>query len=548
MTAHAHQSPSPDFFTAYKTLVEKTASANNLQEVMEAMIDALLNILPKANCAFLIPQPDAELSIIYCTSHNAQSPVIFNHILEEMRKALSQYGAFKNQSSIALEKALQGKVMLEVIRQGATFDETSLENISSICIPIESQDQLRGLFYIDVMQDERLHKIQGQIEELLAVTASSFQVIEDRIKQRVQSIKQYRQALDAASDGVAFLTPEGKVEYWNPSLLSLTGYSDWEVEGGDFCQLFLHEKTNDQLLESIKNAIKNGEHFISDDVILQLRNNNSLELNLSVSPVIDDGRICFFIALLRDIHAQKVVQEFQQHFDTFISHQISTPLSSIITECSMLLDEMGGELSQTQKEIVQSIKKQTSEALDLARYFLTILRLEKGQIHIDTQPEDPAQLIEDALELIQPKCQSNQCTIEVIKPNALSPVMVEGSMVRQVITNLITNAIKYSPKDRSHIKIELSEKDSHCEIRVTDNGIGIPQDAQKHIFSKLYRAENAKQNNRLGMGLGLYFVKLLVEALGGFVGFTSNPALEDKQGETTFWIKLPICKEDKNVE
>ena len=131
--------------------------------------------------------------------------------------------------------------------------------------------------------------------------------------------------------------------------------------------------------------------------------------------------------------------------------------------------------------------------------------------------------------------QQNGCKIEFIRPSyELPKIKIDNSLLKQVIHNLLTNAIRYSPKGRGQIKVEVRDKGLDYVIVVSDNGMGIPKEDQKRIFERFYRAKNASELTSEGTGLGLYINKLIVEAYGGRIWFES----EEGKG-TKFFVSVP---------
>lgn len=164
---------------------------------------------------------------------------------------------------------------------------------------------------------------------------------------------------------------------------------------------------------------------------------------------------------------------------------------------------------------------------------LNASRIELGRLSIEPKPTDIAALIKSNVAEVAPLAAEKNVTIKT-NVRDLPQISLDPLLINQVLHNLLTNAIRYSSKTDAQVDISAKMTQTNLEIRVSDNGIGIPSDAQAHLFERFYRAENAKKAVQDGSGLGLYLVKIILKESGGDVHVTS----QENKG-TTFTVLLP---------
>lgn len=244
--------------------------------------------------------------------------------------------------------------------------------------------------------------------------------------------------------------------------------------------------------------------------------------------------------ILHDITHLKEVDRMKTEFVSIVSHQLRTPLTSIKLFMEMLTGGDAGKLNKKQKDYLDNVQQSAQHMISLVNDLLNISRLEAGKIQLDLKPTDLKKLIGKVLQELDVIGKAHNCEINFQADfDALPKALADSSLMGQAFHNLISNAIQYSSsgKNRIDISINRTEDNNHLAIAVKDTGIGIPESAQKRIFEKFFRAENAIKVKTDGTGLGLYIVKMIIENMGGGIRFDSVVG----QG-TTFYITIPIDK------
>lgn len=238
--------------------------------------------------------------------------------------------------------------------------------------------------------------------------------------------------------------------------------------------------------------------------------------------------------LRKSLEKERELGELKSRFVTMASHEFRTPLSTVLSSV-FLLENYSGDTYEKQKTVhINRIKKAVHNLTEILNDFLSIGKLEEGRVEVNSAPLNLEEFIRDFIpELETVKKNDQKFEYEHVGDDKI--VMTDKQLLKNILINLVSNAIKYSnPGDT--INIGTSLDNGTFEIQVKDQGIGIPEHEQKQIFNRFYRANNA--TNIQGTGLGLNIVKKYVELLNGTIQFVSK----ENKG-TTFKVNLPILTE-----
>lgn len=225
------------------------------------------------------------------------------------------------------------------------------------------------------------------------------------------------------------------------------------------------------------------------------------------------------------------VEELKTNFLSMMSHDLKTPIARIQGMTDIVKND-ANPLSARQLEAVDTVKRSSDELLEFVSGILNLGRIESKAIQLHLHSKDINSVVTDVVQKLDYMARSKEITIRTeLEP--LFSIKIDVDLIRQVLQNLIENAIKYSP-DKTSVLVSTEERDGWIVIQVADQGPGVPESELPHIFMKFYRSRNAKASTIKGSGLGLYLAKYFVELHKGRIHVDSRPG----QG-STFTVELP---------
>lgn len=238
----------------------------------------------------------------------------------------------------------------------------------------------------------------------------------------------------------------------------------------------------------------------------------------------------------------KALDETKDEFIGMASHQLRTPLTSIKGYVSMVLEGDAGKLNDMQYKLLDQAFTSSQRMVYLIADLLNLSRLKTGKFVIDASSVNIAELISGEISQLRETAASRNVTIVYDQPAKFPVLELDMSKMQQVLMNLIDNAIYYTPAG-GKIEIRLKKLQKEVEFTVKDNGIGVPKAERPHLFTKFYRATNAKKQRPDGTGIGLFMAKKVIVAHGGSIVF------ESAEGKgSTFGFRLPLKNNLKQLE
>jgi PAS domain S-box-containing protein len=340
----------------------------------------------------------------------------------------------------------------------------------------------------------------------------------EREKEKIDAI------LHSIGDAVFVVDDNLKIVMFNKIAADISGFSPKEAVGQDYKRIlkFIYEdneKVND---EFIKKEMETGEiKEMSNHTLLIRKDGRKVPVADSASPLIKDGKVRGCVVVFRDVSSEREVDKAKTEFVSLASHQLRTPLSAINWYAEMLLDEDAGKLNKEQKEYLEEIYTGNQRMVDLVNALLNVSRLELGTFVIEPSMVDLKSVAENVLKELAQKIEKKKLKITKNYKGAIGKYKGDSKLLMIIFQNLISNAVKYTSQ-KGEIKVSVINQDNEIEIKVSDNGMGIPKDQQDKIFSKLFRADNVRSTDTQGTGLGLYIVKQIVDHCGGKIKFTSK--------------------------
>jgi signal transduction histidine kinase len=248
--------------------------------------------------------------------------------------------------------------------------------------------------------------------------------------------------------------------------------------------------------------------------------------------------------LRRSNEKLRQLDETKDDFISMASHQLRTPLTSVKGYVSMVLDGDAGDLTTLQKKLLNQSFISAQRMVYLISDLLNVSRLRTGKFVIEPVPTNIANVVAEEVKQLVETAKGRNLELIYHKPEHFPSLRLDETKTRQVIMNFIDNAIYYT-QSGGHITINLVDKPQSVEFTVVDDGIGVPKAEQHHLFSKFYRANNAKRARPDGTGLGLFMAKKVVVAHGGEIIFKSQEGKGSTFGFTFAKTKELLVAEDK---
>lgn len=261
--------------------------------------------------------------------------------------------------------------------------------------------------------------------------------------------------------------------------------------------------------------------IIADELVIAIQNSLRFEeiqrFNITLQQKINEAT-----KELRRVNARlRELDKTKDEFISMASHQLRTPLTTVKGYLSMVLDGDTGSVKKNQKEMVQKAFSGAQKMVYLIGDMLNVSRLQTGKFVIENQPTNLANLVAGEIAQLQETAEGHLIKLIYHKPDKFPVLNLDDNKIRQVVMNFLDNAIYYTPTNGS-VTVDLNSSDKEVQFTVTDTGIGIPAAVQHHLFSKFYRADNARKMRPDGTGLGLFMAKKVITAQGGAIIFKST--------------------------
>ena len=343
-----------------------------------------------------------------------------------------------------------------------------------------------------------------------------------------------RVMINQLADGVMTTDNQKRIAQANPAFLKMIGYHGPRPIGRAVDEIVgIQSLTN--MIDRVLDAP--GDEFIevSEEVCLEPDvKNGGIILGARCVPFRDRlGRNLGTITVLHDITALKRMDRLKSDFVSMVSHEIRSPMNSVLTQLKVVQDGLAGETTPKQRDILGRASEKISALNRLASELLDLAKIESGLITQEREAIKMAQLLEDQVVFHQAVARAKSIQLHLEPLPALPAVMANRLNLDEVFSNLIVNAINYTPENGT-ITIDAAVEGDYVRVRVKDTGIGIAEEDFDRIFDRFYRVKNDKTRFVIGTGLGLPIVKSIVDAHHGLLRVESEP-----DHGTTFSVFLP---------
>lgn len=348
--------------------------------------------------------------------------------------------------------------------------------------------------------------------------------------------------LSSLVDGVIAIDLSKNIVLANKAAQSLTGFTEAELINRPIDQ-FIH--IFDGSLEiSSKDYCQINPISSTRVVTLVSKDGKQTKITISTAPI-DEGVQSNLgcVLILHDLSREEGLEQMKLDFVSMASHELRTPLTSIVGYLSVFVSENQGKIPKEEMELIDRSLSSSKQLLILVGNLLSVNKIEKEQLTLSKEPLDWQETLIKAIEDLQNQAKLKNIVLTLAQaPSQLPKVLADPIRINEVIDNLVANAINYTnPGGR----IEVSTQATPNEVitTISDNGIGIPQEAIPHLFSKFFRVSNQLQKANKGTGLGLYISKSIIVKLGGKIW------VESELGKgTKFHFSLPIADTGSHMQ
>lgn len=336
--------------------------------------------------------------------------------------------------------------------------------------------------------------------------------------------------------GAVTTDENGMVDRINDRALKLLGFNRKEVMGKWFPKIFEAFDQNKKPIELINRPITQAFLTgmpVNTRTYYRTKSGSLLPVNIIVSPIIIDDKPVGAIEVFEDASVELEIDRMKSEFISIASHQLRTPLTSISIYAQMLADGIYGDLNPAQLESMETIIKATRRMNRLISALLDISKLENGKINIKYSHIDMKKITTTIIKDHGHQAARKNIPITLSVTKGKFRVASDELLAGEIVSNLISNAIKYTPVG-GKIYVSLKEKNDEIILEVKDTGYGIPKEFHDKVFTKFSRASNIESIDTTGSGLGLYLAREIANTLGGRLWFKSR----ENKG-TSFYFSLP---------
>jgi len=466
-------------------------------------------------CTVHVVEQDGSIAELAIAHHDA-AKVTFARELQDRYPADPQAPTGAAAVIRRGEAELMPEIPEHMLREAALddlhYDLIQQLGLSSyMCVPLKGRDAVLGaITFVASDSGRRFGADDLKLAEELARRAT-IAIENARLYHEAEERAQAARVLAAIGDGVLLVDRTGRVRLWNDAAERITGLAVQDVIGHRLHEAIPGWPTTERL----------------ETVPLELRSRGELWLSISAVAT-EDGVVYAF----RDLTRERALESMRQDLVATVSHELRTPLAAIYgAALTLRRDDIELE-AQLQSKLLEVIAEESARLSEIVNDLLLASQLDTGKLQANVEACDPLELVSLELDAARTHVPDN-VVLELDAPDRLPPIAADPGQLRQVLSNLIDNAIKYSPAG-GRIRVGLEPSDLYVRFTVHDSGLGIPPDEQSRIFEKFYRLDPDMKQGIGGTGLGLYICRELVRRVDGRIWVESDGATGSR-----FVVEIP---------
>jgi PAS domain S-box-containing protein len=519
---------------------------HELQNMLNHVVRAVRNFLPAdAGACVLIWKSTEEIP--HVCSINLGSI--------EKNDALKQilFGAKHYQAVVKKCKTL----IVDEIKVGkSTLHKLLLENdIHSYTeIPLCTGNKVLGVLYAFNKQKRKL--LKEDLDYLLALAnRAAISIVKVNLYEDLRTTNRLLQnqkgelqaLLDSTGGAIALVSPEMQFITLNQNFVELFGIDPEEISSYQL-KTFISQVKNlfkdpEAVISRIYDTVNNAPQKFSDSFTQIWPVQRELGL-FSRTVRAASGEYLGRLFVFRDVTHEQEVDRMKSEFVSMVSHELRTPLTSIHGSLGLINGGVTGDLSEQTKTLIEIAYKNSERLIRLINDILDVEKAESGKMIFDNKVIDLIPIIKQAIQFNSAYSDQYGVKLQITDSIPEALVFADSDRLMQVLTNLLSNAAKFSPAEGT-VEISITRRSHNIKIEITDHGSGIPKDFRKRIFQRFAQGDASTTRKKGGTGLGLSICKAIVEKLNGKIGYTSK----ENMG-TTFFFTLPewIDKKEKGSQ
>lgn len=393
-----------------------------------------------------------------------------------------------------------------------------------------SGDEVEVLDQVVVDMATRLHKVYDRQEE----------IIDERTGELSRQYALDRAILESIEYGVVTVDREGNVTGSNPAAAALLATDASAMTGKpveDVIRICGHRGNPLEGAHPVRACLQDGRGQrspVNAHFNVRRADEALLPVMYTVSPLMEQNKVFGAIVVFQDITEERRLDYLKSEFISLASHQLRTPLSALRWYVELFAEDKK-HLDAEQKGYLKEMQTSIERMVALLTSLLHAAHLEGDNLEPEIQKVDLSQIMQEVNDDCQALVHEQGLKCELSAPKKSVAIQTDPTLLRIVLQNLVSNAVKYTPKDSKRpIMLKLDESSGSVHISVQDQGMGIPSAEQTRVFQKFFRARNVRKRDTDGNGLGLYITRSIVERLGGAIHFTS----EENKG-SVFTVTFP---------
>lgn len=377
--------------------------------------------------------------------------------------------------------------------------------------------------------------------------AGEFRGLNMHLESRLDELAQAHAQVEASGRKLALYTERAPIAVFetdetatvmgvNPAAEHMFGFPGPELEGRSMLRTLVAADEPGLDAAVWETFVQTKAPLSALRVLCTRRDGISIACEFSLTPLVSaGGELVSVIAQCQDVTQQIEAERVKREFTSTLSHELRTPLTSIIGTLQLVNSGVMGEVEADVLDLTTVAERNGLRLLDMINDILDIEKIESGRFEMEFAVIDLGALVREAVVLNRAFAERVKVSLELRGEPALVPVRADRKRLLQVLTNLISNAAKFSPEGEA-VEVELLQAGATVRVQVEDRGPGIPENFRGRIFSRFAQAESALTRKKGGTGLGLAISKRMVEMMDGSVGFEDRPG-----GGTIFFIVLPVA-------